>query len=356
MRFLIAVVLLFAACAPVAQPSPSAEPTAATSAPATPRDAPATTPTPAPTLAVPTGPQLAAPDVTMAPTAFPIAFTLALTRAPIAPSDEGNARWGVERYLEGLDRYREQGDFLPASGAFGRAVAAALLESRTPGVKRKFVLESLQVQALYRKPWGTQALADVSVTIADRAVDVSAPDQLETGLLRLSGDRRLQVIDAWDQAAGRWFNGQITPDLAGVRSAVEQPIASYLHSESWIVGMPLVTYFTGGPTPFQSARAAYLATFDRAATVSRVFEDVVGTIERSEAFAEAPIGGIVTVRIAATVVTTDAAGRTQREPVTRRVKVFFGNWMPEVVDEELTPGVWRSGGDLALLEIDVNWA
>lgn len=293
----------------------------------------------------------------MTPANVPTAYTLTLTRAPIGPSDDGNARWGVERYLEGLDRYRDQGDFLPVGGPFGRAVAAALLESRTPGVKRKFVLQSLQIQALYRKPWGTQALADVSVTIADRAVDGSAPDQLETGLLRLSGDRRLQVIDAWDEAAGKWFNGQLPADPAGMRSAVEQPIASYLHAESWIVGIPLVTYFTGErPTPFQSARAAYLATFDRAVIASRVFENVVGTIERSEAFAEAPIGGIVTVRIAATVVTTDAAGRSHREPVTRRVKIFFGNWMPEVVDEEVTPGVWRSGDDLALVEIDINRA
>jgi hypothetical protein len=27
-----------------------------------------------------------------------------------------------------------------------------------------------------------------------------------------------------------------------------------------------------------------------------------------------------------------------------------------VVDEEVTPGVWRSGGDLALIDIDVNRA
>lgn len=293
----------------------------------------------------------------MASAAFPITYTLPLTRAAIGPGDEGNARWGVERYLEGLDRYRDQADFLPVSGAFGRAVAAALVESRTPGVKRKFVLQSLQIQALHRKPWGTPALADVSVTIVDRAVDGSAPDQFETGLLRLSGDRRLQVIDAWDHAAGTWFNGQLPADPDGLRSAVAESIASYLHAESWIVGMPLVTYFTTErPTPFQSARSAYLATFDRAAIASRVFDDVVGTIETFEAFAEAPLGGIATARIAATAVTTDATGRAQREPMTRRVKVFFGNWMPEVVDEELSPGVWRSGGDLALIEIDVNRA
>ena len=361
MRVLFIAVALLAACTPIAQPSssvePTVEPTAPTTAPATPRAEPEATPTPS-TTSEPYGPQFAPPAVTIAPSDFPVAFTLALTRAAIGPEDEGNARWGVERYLEALDRYREEGGYLPASGPFGRAVAAALLESRTAGVKRKFVLESLKIQAVYHKPWGTQALADVSVTIADRALDGSAPDQIETGLLRLSGDRGLRVIDAWDHSADRWFNGHLPSDPAEQRSAVAQAIASYLHAESWIVpGMPLVTYFSAErPTPFQSARTASLATFDRKAIASRVFEDVVGTVEREETFAEAPLGGIVTVRIAATVVTTSAAGRTQRELVTRRVKVFFGNWMPEVVDEEMTPGAWRALGDLALVEIDINRA
>jgi len=145
-------------------------------------------------------------------------------------------------------------------------------------------------------------------------------------------------------------------DPAAVRGAVEHPIASYLHSESWQSGMPLVTYLSGaGMTPFLSARAAHLATFDRTAIASRTFEDVTGTIERYDTFAEL-VSGMATVRLAATVVTTDAAGRTERQPTARRVKVFFGNWVPEVVDEELTPGVWRSGGDLALIDIDVSRA
>ena len=40
----------------------------------------------------------------------------------------------------------------------------------------------------------------------------------------------------------------------------------------------------------------------------------------------------------------------------RRVVVFFGNWIPQVVDEQLTPGVWLSGGNLALGEHDHNAA
>lgn len=353
MRVLIAVVLLVSACAPVAQP-------AASDAPATPVAEPSAdqtfAPTPSPTPIVRSGPDLRNPVVTIAATPFPIAATLTLTPSAVAPADDFSARWAIERYLEGLDRYREFGDYLPARGAFGEAVAAALVESRTPGVKRTFVLESLRIEAVYRKPWGTQALADVRVTIVDRAVDGSAPDQRETGLLRLSGGNKLQVVDSLDVSTQRWFNGRVPDDSLGLRESVAEAIGLHLRKESWTAGGPVETYADGfGMTPFKRARNAYVAALDRTRMASRTFEDVSGTIERHDTFAELP-GGITTALLSAIVVTTDAAGRTQRESVTRRVKVFFGNWMPEVVDEEVTPGVWRSGGDLALVEIDVNLA
>jgi hypothetical protein len=351
-RFLIAAVLLFVACAPIVQPAPSQVPATPISEPS----AGATVaPTPSPTAT--SVAQLSDPVVVLAATPFPIEMTFALTRSAVSPGDEEAARWGVERYLEGLDRYRDHGDYLPVSGAFGRAVAAALVESRTPGVRRTFLLESLRVDGLYRKPWGTQALVDVRVTIVDRAVDRSAPDQREAGLLRLSGDRRLQVVDSWDDSTGRWFNGRTPDDPAGLRETITPALAWHLRRESWVVGGPLETYATnlGENHPFEKARAAYLATFDRKVTVSRLFAEVTGTIERHDTFAEMP-GGITTVRYTAIVNAIDAAGRMQRHPVAGRVKIFMGNWIPEVVDEEVTPGVWRSGGDLALAEIDVNRA
>ena len=287
---------------------------------------------------------------------FPVLATFALAKSAVSAGDTELASRGVQYYLEGLDRYRDNGDFLPVTGAFGTAVAKALVESRTPGVKRTFVLESLRIESLYRKPWGTLAMADVRVTIADHAVDGSAPDQREAGLLRLSGDRRLNVIDSWDTSTGRWFNGHVPENPAGLREAVVQPIGWHLRTESWVAGLPAETYWDGaGATPFQKARAAYLATLDRAATRTRTFDTVTATIERFDTFAEMA-GGMATVRVAATLVTTDASGRTQRQGIARRVKVFFGNWSPEVVDEEITPGVWRSGGDLALIDIDVNRA
>jgi len=343
-RLLIAALLVISACAPVAQPPPSSEPTMVASTPTSPRDQAAPTPTAEPTPA--TGPQLDAPVVTLSSTPFPIEPTLALTRSAVAPGVEDAARWGIERYLEGLDRYRDHGDFLPVSGAFGKAVAAALDESRTPGVRRTFVLESLRIESLYRKPWGTQALADVRVTIVDRAVDRAAADQREVGLLRLSGDRRLRVIDGWNEAIGRWFNESVPNNEAGLAGSVAQAVGWHLRAESWVIGLPAESYFgAGGPTPFHTARAAHLATFDRATTPSRTFESVTGAVERFDTFGPVGLGGIATVRIAATVATTDAAGQIRRLSVERRVKVFFGNWTPVVVDEEVTPGVWRSGGD-----------
>ena len=353
MRVLIAAVLLFGACAPTARPAPSPEPTTATASPGAPTPIATASLTPV----TPPAARLDDPIVTVATAPFPVVATFALTKAAVVPGDTELASRGVQYYLAGLDRYRDNGDFLPVGGAFGKAVAAALVASRTPGVKRTFVLESLRIESVYRKPWGTLALADVRVTIADHAVDGSAPDQRETGLLRLGGDdRRLSVTDSWDGAAGRWFNGHVAEDPAGLREAIAQPIGWYLRTESWVVGLPAETYFDGaGATPFQKARAAYFATFDRVATAARTFADVTATIERFDTFAEMA-GGMATVRVAATLVTTDAAGRTQRQPVARRVKVFFGNWSPEVVDEEVTPGVWRSGGDLALVDLDVNRA
>jgi hypothetical protein len=296
------------------------------------------------------------PIVRIASDPFPVLTTFALVKSAAAPGEEELARSGVEWYLSGLDRYRDNGDFLPVGGAFGKAVAAALVASRTPGVKRTFVLQSLRIENLYRKPWGTLAVVDARVTIADHAVDGSAPDQIEAGLLRLTGDRRLSVTDSWNESTGGWFNGRGPIASEGWGPAIADPVAAYLRMESWLASSPTSTYFDGaGATPFQKARAAYFASFDRTAIPSHTFADVTGVIERYDTFAEIP-HGMATVRVAATLVTTDAAGRTQRQPVTRRVKVFFGNWAPEVVDEEVTPGVWRSGGDLALIDIDVNRA
>src|SRR5437870_2659013 len=120
MRTLIALVLMLAACAPVARPLPSPEPASPTPTPTA-----AATATPSPTPATPPVARLDDPIVTVTAEPFPVVTTFALTRAAAAPSDTDLARRGVEYYLAGLDRYRDNGDFLPVGGAFGKAVAAA---------------------------------------------------------------------------------------------------------------------------------------------------------------------------------------------------------------------------------------
>jgi len=129
-----------------------------------------------------------------------------------------------------------------------------------------------------------------------------------------------------------------------------------LHSETWIPGSALETAFgAGGDTPYFRARHEYLNKLDRAATPTRTFADVIATIERYETFNEIR-DGVATVRLNGTVVTTDSSGRTARAPFERRAVVLIGNWMPEVVDEQITGATWLSGGDLALGVRDHNFA
>jgi hypothetical protein len=246
---------------------------------------------------------------------------------------------------------------LPISGPFLSAVSAALTASATPGVTRQFALSSLRVDRHLQKPWGTHAYVDVTVTIVDRAVTGTAPDQWETGKLRLSGDR-LRVTDGWDEENGRWFNGFGSLPLDRVRSEIVAPIGFYLRWESWAPGYAEDQWRTSGDesTPFTRARAERYAAIDRTRTMAQAFDGVTATIERFETI-EGVWSGLATVRLSGTRVTKDAAGAVQRTPYEKRVRVFlFGGWMPEVVDEETLPGVWLSGGELALEKIDVDRA
>src|SRR5207237_5984259 len=86
------------------------------------------------------------------------------------------------------------------------AVVAGMSASGTSGVKRKFAIGSFKIDRLLGKPWGTRAVVEVTATILDKAVDGSVPDQSETGKLRMIGDKPT-VVDGWDSANGRWFNG-----------------------------------------------------------------------------------------------------------------------------------------------------
>src|SRR5437773_3728877 len=135
MRTLIALSLKLAASAPFAHPLPSPQPTSPTPPPT-----PTPTATASPTPVAPPTARLDDPIVTVMAAPFPVVATFALTKSAIAPGDTNLARRGVQYYLAGLDRYRDNGDFLPVGGAFGRAVAAAPAAPRTPGASRPYVL------------------------------------------------------------------------------------------------------------------------------------------------------------------------------------------------------------------------
>lgn len=355
-RAAVALIVLASACTtanPQAAASPSTVPSesAQPNYPPEPSFAPfppTPAPTPEPTVQVP---EIA---ITVDGAAFPIETTLALRPAPVNDEATSFVRGGVERYLQMLDHFRATGatnrEALSVYGKFGDAVFNGIKASKD--VERKFAIGSLHIDRYLVKPWGTRALAEVTVTILDKAVDGSLPDQTETGRLRLTGDKMF-VTDAWDYAAGSWFNGTKPKPDAEIREAMTWTLPGHFGFETWVPGSAQATWGDES-TPFWRAWHKYLAGLDHTAT-SRTFEDVRATIVRYETFADIP-DGLATVRVLGTAITKDAAGAVARAPFERTMRVFFGNWIPEVVDEQITPGVWLSGGDLALAARDVNTA
>ncbi|TMC79384.1 MAG: hypothetical protein E6J09_02165 [Chloroflexi bacterium] len=358
---LLVLALVTAACAvpsPQAANAPMATPSLEVAATPSPSSSPEPTASPLPDASSGQVAHLEGPNIAVATTAFPVVASFALHAAPIDANAEGAVRLGLEWYLDSLDRFRESGatdrSQLSVGGRFGDAVFAGMSASWTPGVKRKFAVGSFKIDRLLVKPWGTRAVVEVTATIVDKAVDGSVPDQSETGKLRMIGDKPT-VVDGWDSANGRWFNGPRTTSQSDARGNVAFWVADLLRSESWIPGSPRETSFgPGGDTPYARAKNQYLGTLDRTLS-SRTFEDVTATVERYETFSEI-VDGLATVRLVGTVVTSDANGRNQRQPFERRVVILHGQNHPEVVDEEMTPGVWLSGGDLALGVRDHNSA
>jgi len=353
-RIVLAFLLLARACAPV-NATPRA--TASATEPSATTPAPTIAPTNAPSITPSQLTEVTAPDVAVTAGTFPILTSLRLRLAAIDDAVVQGARAGVEQYLRAIDYYRGgQTPALPISGRSLAAVAAALKDSATPGVTREFALESLHVDRHVQKPWGTHAYVDVTVSIVDRVVSGTGADQHETGMLRLSGDR-LRVTDGWDAENGRWFNGFGPLPLAQIRTEIVFPIAEYLRGESWTrTSVPSRWTFGGDVSAFARARAQRVAAIDRAQIVSRVFDGTTATIERFDTI-DGIWSGLATVRLEGTLVTTNAAGRTDRVPFERHVRVFlFGSWVPEVVDEQTPSGAWVSGDELALDKIDVDRA
>ena len=355
---LLAVLFVAMACSSTSTaPSPSVTASAASSATSSPQVT--ATSVPSPTLP-PTPTPIAAPlpplAVKVTQGSFGIVTDLVLKPAAVDEQLVRAASTGVAVYLNAIDLYRNGlSPALPITGPFLAAVSAALKDSATPGVQRKFELLSLKVDRHLVKPWGTHAYVDVTVSIADRAVGGTAPDQFETGQLRLMGDR-FRVTDAWDEEHGRWFNGFRPLALQDVRDQVGPAVDNYLRMESWSPTAAPLDWRTGSDAlPFLKARAATLNAIDRTRVASRLFEGTTATIERFDTI-EGLWSGLATVRLNGTLAIAGPDGKAQRTAFERRVKVFmFGSWMPAVVDEEVG-GVWLSGGDLALDQVDVDRA
>lgn len=351
---LATIVVACTSSVPAAAPTASAEPTAAPTPEPT-QQAIATpaseAPSPRPSASVPE------PVVAWEDGSVPIVRSLGLRAMPIDDEVVAAVRGAVSGYLQRLNSWREdQRQWFPASGAFGDAVKEGLTSSATPGVKRKFELGAVAIERYLVKPWGVPALAEVRATIVDRVVEGRGADQTETGRLLLLG-ARLRVVDGWDGANGSWLNGLELMTETELRNVVRPSLPWFLRLETWLPGSPVEFGFGPGTSPFWAARHEYLQTFDRSKIVSRTFTDLRARIERYETFAEIR-DGLATVLVAGTVVTVDASGREQRSPLSRRVIVLVGNWNPEVVDEEISPGVWRSAGQLyaGLKERDRNFA
>jgi hypothetical protein len=345
-RALAALAVFVAACgAPVA--APSQPPATASAAPSMdPSPTPAATPSAA-SEHVP-GIQVPDPTVTLDGRSFPIEATLVLERPAIDEQAREKVRQGILNYLMRLDWHRNgpgQGGLVTITGRFAEVVMQGLESTRTPGIERSFVLESFEVDRYLVKPWGTPGYAEARVTIVDRAKDGKAPDQRESGRLRLLGDR-LAVVDGWDAASGRWFNDDMQPLTAtAVRERILSPLPSYLRVESWVKGSaPESGFGSSMEDPFSKARSAYLKLLDRS-KVSRQFSDVTARIERFETFAEIP-DGLATVRLTGSVTMVDLDGREERVPFDRTVVVAATSSITSIVDEQTAPGVWMSGGDL----------
>jgi len=273
-----------------------------------------------------------------------------LIAARIDDAARSAARAAVEEYIHRLDWYRDGVSNLPLQGAFAQAVIGALGPAGDKPQPNKFALASVDLDRYLLKPWGTKALAEVRVTITDGPMDGSSARESETGRLRLMGDP-LRVVDGWDDANARWYNG--TPPRmtdADLQRGIREALIAHLWLETWSIGGQPGQW--DPPTPFASGRAAYVRDL-RSAFTSRAFAELSATIERYDTFAEIS-QGLATVKVVGTVITT--AAQTTRAPFEQRFVVLFGNWSPEVVDAQLASGAWMSGGDLALVERDRNFA
>jgi len=383
----LAVIALASACAaPAAIPGdsvPSSAPTETSSPTAAPTIAPTATTlvrTPEP---IPTGaPQSSPPPVTTVSQTFGLGTAVALIEVvgPYRTSAETDLRSWVPMYLDALDKYRSDPmganrgllDLVYAPGPYAEFVRQSLQASvgpqPTPGTQRRFELGQLTIQHMYAKPWGRVAYIDAALTYLDRVTEAggktSTLQHAQQARFVNQGHGMYKVIDGYDPMIGRWVDGE-QPRWSSLALEAEAafPVGWYLQRESYV---PAEQYpHAGAPgsywliTAYDRARNDLLnqldASYAKKEFTTRRFDDVSVRISRFEP-ATFLGDGVVTVVVNARLVTT-AGGPERSTPVTRTLRFYRitrdglnTNW--QAVDEQGANGVWLSGGNLELAEID----
>jgi len=382
--------VLVSCAAPAATPSETAGPT--------PNIASSAIPT---TTAAPTESAVATPNRTSepAPTPPPQAsvpptrvvsqtFSLGATTALIevvgryrTDAESALRRW-MPSYLEVLDKYRSDPivqsnravfDSMHAPGPYTELIRQSLFATfglgQSAPQKRGFEFTQLTIQHMYAKPWGRVAYIDATLRYVDRitAVDgkTSSIEHVQYGRYVNQGQGMYKVVDGYDPMLSRWVDGE-QPRWSALALEAEGPnaIGFFLQRESYVPAEPYAHAAPPGGrfliTAFDNARNDLLtkldASYAKREFTTRRFDDVTMRITRFEP-ATFLGDGVVTVVVTGQLVTIAAGASARSTPVTRALRFYRitrdglnASW--QAVDEQDSNGVWLSGGDLALAEID----
>jgi hypothetical protein len=386
--FAAAVLVSCAAPAVTPSASPSPTPPVATSAVATPTSAAAESAVATPSRTSEPGltppPQAAVPPTRVVSQTFSLGAATALIEVVgrYRTDTESMLRNWMPSYLEVLDKYRSDQtspanramfESMHAPGPYTELIRQSLVASFGFGAsapqKRGFELEQLTIQHMYAKPWGRVAYIDATLTYVDRitAADgrTSTIRHVQQGRYVNQGQGMYKVTDGYDPMLGRWVDGE-QPRWSALALEAEGPnaIGFFLQRESYVPAEPYVHAAPPGGrfliTAFDNARNDLLmkldASYAKGEFTARRFDDVAMRVTRFEP-ATFLGDGVVTVVVTGQLLTIAAGAPARSTPVTRTLRFYRitrdglnASW--QAVDEQDANGVWLSGGDLALAEID----
>lgn len=386
----LAVTVVAACTTPAATPFESASPAPTVAASIIP-----STPVPATESAVATPNRTSEPAPTAPPQASPPparvlsqSFSLAAPTNLIevvgryrSDTEDALRRW-IPAYLHTLDEYRSDPsngsnramfDSMHAPGPYTELVRQSLAPwFGPPGTapqKRVFELGQLTIQHMYAKPWGRVAYIDATLNYIDRITDADGKttsiQRVQQGRYVNQGQGQYKVIDGYDPLLSRWIDGeQPRWSALGLEAEVPAAIGWFLQRESYV---PNEGYAHAAPpggrfllTAFDNAHNDQLtkldASYNKGEFTTRRFDDVAVRITRFEP-ATFLGDGVVTVVVTGQLVMSATGAAARSSPVTRTLRFYRitrdglnAGW--QAVDEQGADGIWLSGGDLALAEID----